>query len=90
MGEYTKSNETVKNKCSKMRVFDFFLTWFLGLVMVVAAIPHLENPYYFLGSVYSYNLMESGWGNWSLFFYHLYNWQLQYALFCEYMLIRQM
>ncbi|MDR2651113.1 MAG: hypothetical protein LBC68_02185 [Prevotellaceae bacterium] len=30
--------------------------------MLVAAIPHLENPYYFLGSVYSYNLTESGVG----------------------------
>ncbi|MDR0608663.1 MAG: hypothetical protein LBG58_00960 [Planctomycetaceae bacterium] len=62
MGEYTKNNETVKNKCSQTRVFDFVLTWFFGLVMLVAAIPHLENPYYFLGSVYSYNLTGSGIG----------------------------
>jgi hypothetical protein len=30
--------------------------------MLVAAIPHWENPYYFLGSVYAYKLVDSGVG----------------------------
>jgi hypothetical protein len=67
MGENAKAigetvNKTVSGKRSMMQTFDFLLTWFFGLVMLAAAIPHWENPYYFLGSVYSYNLTEPGLG----------------------------
>ncbi|GHT43678.1 hypothetical protein FACS189443_7240 [Planctomycetales bacterium] len=63
MGEDAKTiGEAVNTKRSVTRTFDFFLTWFFGLVMLAAAIPHWENPYYFLGSVYSYNLTEPGLG----------------------------
>ncbi|MDR1926045.1 MAG: hypothetical protein LBQ66_16880 [Planctomycetaceae bacterium] len=41
---------------------DSLLTWFFGIVMLAAAIPHWENPYYFLGSVYAYKLVDSGLG----------------------------
>jgi hypothetical protein len=30
--------------------------------MLIAAIPHWENPYYFLGSVYAYKLVDPGIG----------------------------
>lgn len=42
--------------------FDAFLSWGLGIVMLLAAVPHLENPYYFLGSVYAYRIVEPGIG----------------------------
>ncbi|MDR1478869.1 MAG: hypothetical protein LBJ00_08000 [Planctomycetaceae bacterium] len=42
--------------------FDSTLTWFFGIVMLAAAIPHWENPYYFLGSVYDYKLVDPGLG----------------------------
>ncbi|GHT22836.1 hypothetical protein FACS189419_05950 [Planctomycetales bacterium] len=67
MGEDAKTigktvSETVSSKRSVIQTFDFLLIWFFGLVMLAAAIPHWENPYYFLGSVYSYNLTEPGLG----------------------------
>jgi hypothetical protein len=30
--------------------------------MLLAAVPHLENSYYFLGSIYAYKLVEPGIG----------------------------
>lgn len=42
--------------------FDAFLSWGFGIAMLLAAVPHLENPYYFLGSVYAYKLVEPGIG----------------------------
>jgi hypothetical protein len=63
MGTNTKSvSETVSTKFSAVQFFDCLSTWFFGIVMLVAAIPHLDNPYYFLGSVYSYKLVEPGIG----------------------------
>jgi hypothetical protein len=44
------------------KAFDFFVTILFGAVMLAAAIPHWENPYYFLGSVYAYKLTEPGMG----------------------------
>ncbi|MDR3111225.1 MAG: hypothetical protein LBU65_16275 [Planctomycetaceae bacterium] len=63
MGTNTESvSETVSTKFSAAQFFDYLSTWFFGIVMLAAAIPHLDNPYYFLGSVYSYKLVEPGIG----------------------------
>ena len=44
------------------RSMDAVLTWCFGIVMLIAAIPHWENHYYFLGSVYAYKLVDPGIG----------------------------
>ncbi|MDR1478203.1 MAG: hypothetical protein LBJ00_04610 [Planctomycetaceae bacterium] len=56
------SQKTVSYQQLVWGLFDFLLTWFLGIVLLVAAIPHLVNPYYFLGSVYAYKLVDPGVG----------------------------
>ena len=49
-------------KSSLWRSADAVLTWGFGIVMLAAAIPHWENPYYFLGRVYAYKLVDPGMG----------------------------
>ena len=49
-----------KGKC--WLLLDFLFSWIFGCVMILAAVPHLENPYYFLGSIYAYNIVEPGIG----------------------------
>lgn len=41
---------------------DAGVSWLLGVALVCSSIPHLGNPYFFLGSVYSYRLLGSGVG----------------------------
>ncbi len=56
---------SIPSKTGKYYVWhslDAALTWCFGIVMLVAAIPHWENPYYFLGSVYAYKLVDPGLG----------------------------
>ena len=36
---------------------DISISWVLGMLLIASAIPHINNPYYFLGSVYSYSFM---------------------------------
>lgn len=48
--------ETFKN------TFDAIVTWIFGLTFLIAGFPHWSNPYYFLGSVYAYKLVEPGVG----------------------------
>ncbi len=36
---------------------DPVLSWGFGVILLLAAVPHWDNPYFFLGSVYSYNLV---------------------------------
>jgi hypothetical protein len=43
-------------------VYDNVVTWIIGLVFLLAGVPHWGNPYFFLGSVYSYKLVEPGFG----------------------------
>ncbi len=43
-------------------LLDALLSWVFGIVMLLAAMAHLENPYYFLGSVYAYKLVDPGLG----------------------------
>lgn len=42
--------------------FDAIVTWIFGLAFLMAGFPHWSNPYYFLGSVYAYKLVEPGVG----------------------------
>lgn len=37
-------------------IADNAVSWALGLVLVFSAVPHIHNPYFFLASVYSYDL----------------------------------
>ena len=42
--------------------FDVLITWVFGLTFLIAGFPHWTNPYYFLGSVYAYQLVGPGVG----------------------------
>ena len=42
--------------------FDAVASWIFGLTFLIAGFPHWSNPYYFLGSVYAYKLVEPGVG----------------------------
>jgi hypothetical protein len=59
-GQTPRNNSKLLNSIGDS--FDFLLTWFFGIVMLIAAIPHWENPYYFLGSVYAYKFVDPGFG----------------------------
>jgi hypothetical protein len=41
---------------------DPVLSWAFGIVLLISGIPHWANPYYFLGSVFGYNLFDPGLG----------------------------
>jgi hypothetical protein len=43
-------------------VYDIIVTWIIGLTLLLAGIPHWCNPYYFLGSVYAYKIVDPGIG----------------------------
>lgn len=42
--------------------FDAAVSWLLGVSLICSCVPHLGNPYFFLGSVYSYKLVGPGVG----------------------------
>jgi len=57
------TNDPPKNRCSsRLRDFDNLASWILGIALLLSAIPHLGNPYYFLGSVYAYDVVGPGLG----------------------------
>ncbi len=57
------TNHPPKRKCSlKHRDFDNLASWILGVALLLSGIPHLGNPYYFLSSVYAYDLIGPGLG----------------------------
>jgi hypothetical protein len=45
------------SKVNRFEVFDGIISWLLGIFLVISAIPHLGNPYFFLGSVYAYQMI---------------------------------
>jgi hypothetical protein len=47
-----------------MRVafFDPILSWAFGIIFLISGIPHWANPYYFLGSIFAYDLVDAGFG----------------------------
>lgn len=44
------------------RCFDPILSWTIGVLLLISGISHWANPYYFLGSVFAYDLVDSGVG----------------------------
>ncbi|MDR1269285.1 MAG: hypothetical protein LBK82_07150 [Planctomycetaceae bacterium] len=47
---------------SWLSTYDIIVTWIIGLTFLLAGVPHWGNPYYFLGTVYAYKLVDPGWG----------------------------
>jgi putative oxidoreductase len=43
-------------------IFDAVVAWLLGVSLICSSVPHLGNPYFFLGSVYGYKLVGPGIG----------------------------
>lgn len=43
-------------------VVDAIASWVIGVSLLLGAIPHLGNPYFFLGSIYDYRLVNPGIG----------------------------
>ena len=41
---------------------DPILSWTFGVVLLSSGIPHLRNSYYFLGSIFAYDLLGPGVG----------------------------
>jgi len=41
---------------------DAVASWIMGTSLIFSSIPHLTNPYYFLGTIYSYRLIGPGVG----------------------------
>jgi hypothetical protein len=64
IGNQITNNYVIKmnQQTSTWAFFENFLTWVFGVIMLVAAIPHLSNPYYFLGSIYAYKLVTPSVG----------------------------
>lgn len=55
------TNETrVIDPSDRFLIFDSAVSWVLGGVLMLSGLPHLSNPYYFLGSVYRYELISPG------------------------------
>ncbi|MGL6193802.1 MAG: MauE/DoxX family redox-associated membrane protein [Thermoguttaceae bacterium] len=42
--------------------FDYVVSWLIAVSFLLAGVPHWGNPYFFLGSVYAYQLTDSGTG----------------------------
>ncbi|MDR3197756.1 MAG: hypothetical protein LBU34_07785 [Planctomycetaceae bacterium] len=57
-------NVTIKtiSKFSLFDAYDVIVTWMIGLTFLLAGMVHWENPYFFLGSVYAYKLVDPGFG----------------------------
>lgn len=61
------SNATVKwteamslvDPGERFLLFDSVVSWILGGFLILSGLPHLSNPYYFLGSVYRYELIPA-------------------------------
>lgn len=52
------------DRTSQFRVngLDAVLSWAFGIVLLISGIPHWSNAYYFLGSVFGYDLVAPGLG----------------------------
>jgi hypothetical protein len=47
---------------NQWRFFDGIISWMIGMALIFSAVPHLGNPYFFLGSVYAYQMLAPGLG----------------------------
>ncbi|MDR2170298.1 MAG: hypothetical protein LBP59_09165 [Planctomycetaceae bacterium] len=65
MSQIIESKQTeiiIASQSSYVQLFDYIVTWCFGVVFLLSGIPHWGNPYYFLGSVYAYKLVNPGIG----------------------------
>ena len=54
------------SKTNRFELFDGIVSWVLGISLVISAIPHLGNPYFFLGSVYAYQMVYPSIGQFTV------------------------
>jgi hypothetical protein len=57
-----QSEISAPTKFSFVKGVDRLVTWIFGIVFLFSGIPHWGNPYFFLGSVYAYKLVNPGIG----------------------------
>jgi hypothetical protein len=64
----TQPDKVIESQVVSMRclpvidAYDSIVTWIFGVVFLISGVPHWGNPYYFLGSVYAYKLVDPGIG----------------------------
>lgn len=58
--EYTRANAS--NSDATARRIDGVASWLLGVSLIVSSTPHIGNPYFFLGSIYGYQLVGPATG----------------------------
>ena len=64
----TQANSVVASQANSTRrfsiadIYDSVVTWVFGVVFLISGVPHWGNPYFFLGSVYAYKLVDPGIG----------------------------
>jgi len=64
----TQSSSAVASQANSTRqfsvadIYDSIVTWIFGVVFLISGVPHWGNPYFFLGSVYAYKLVDPGIG----------------------------
>ena len=46
----------------KWLLVDGIISWVIGITLIISAVPHLGNPYFFLGSIYAYQMVTPGLG----------------------------
>lgn len=62
MSDNELRNHVANKRIPYFELYDWIVTWTIGLAFLLAGMPHWGNPYYFLGSVYSYRLVDPGLG----------------------------
>lgn len=45
-----------------LRMLDDLTSWILGVALLLSGVSHFNNPYFFLGSVYAYEIFGPGLG----------------------------
>lgn len=56
------TQHSLARKRTLLEVYDSLTSWILGLAFLLAGLSHFGNPYFFLGSVYGYRLVDPGLG----------------------------
>ena len=57
-----KSDVTKSDRFSGITLLDGIICWTIGMPLIISAIPHWGNPYFFLGSIYAYQMVSPGIG----------------------------
>jgi len=56
------NNQKTQPSVTAIDIYDSIVTWVFGVVFLISGMPHWGNPYFFLGSVYAYKLVDPGIG----------------------------